>query len=82
MIAYCRQCGSADLRPSHLRDGDLHYLFRLRYPIRCRTCRHRGSVHLLMILAVWYRARRLAMRSGHRHDWHTGDERYRQPGNK
>jgi len=77
MIAYCRQCGSADLRPSHLQPGDFRYFLRLRYPIRCRSCRHRGSVNLLMLFTVWHRYRTHAMRSGLHHGWRVKDERDR-----
>ena len=68
MLAYCPQCGSADLRPSHLQPGDWHYLIRLRYPVRCRSCRHRGSVNLFKILPVWRRHRIRILRSGRGHD--------------
>lgn len=75
MFTYCRQCGSADLRPSHLQPGDWNYFIRLRYPIRCRSCRHRGSASLLMILLVWNRHRVRTMRSGRGHNWRAGHDR-------
>ncbi|MGB3628892.1 MAG: hypothetical protein WBA18_05310, partial [Terracidiphilus sp.] len=76
MIAYCRQCGSADVRPSHLQPGDWGYFLRLRYPVRCRSCRHRGSVSLLFILSVWYHHRKRTMRSGTGHGWQPGKDRF------
>jgi hypothetical protein len=74
MISYCRQCGSADIRPSHLRAGDWTYFFSLCYPTRCRSCRERGSVNLALILFVWFRARKRAKLAGRTHNWHAKDD--------
>lgn len=52
MPVCCRICGSENLRPSHLLVTDWRYFVKLRYPIRCRKCRKRGSVRLWKIFAV------------------------------
>lgn len=49
MIAHCRECGSGNLRPSHFQVTDLAYLFVLRSPVRCRTCRQRFHVSIFSI---------------------------------
>jgi hypothetical protein len=74
MLSYCRQCGSADIRPSHLRAGDWSYFFFLRYPVRCRSCRERGSASLITILFVWLRARKRAKLAGRTHNWHSKND--------
>ena len=52
MTVRCRKCGSDNLRPSHLRAGDVFLLLTLRYPVRCRDCRRRFAVSLFHIRKV------------------------------
>jgi len=52
MVAYCRACGSYNLRLSHLHVLDVLLLLRLRYPVRCRSCRLRSLITLDKVLAV------------------------------
>ena len=53
----CFHCGSKNLRPSHLRFGDVIYFLLLRYPARCRDCRHRFYLNLSSILKVHHYAK-------------------------
>ena len=56
MSVRCPKCGSDNLRPSHLRAGDVFLLLTLRYPARCRDCRRRFAVSLFDIRKVRYDA--------------------------
>ena len=49
MTAYCRRCGSRNLRPSRLQLKDLIYFLILRHPVRCRYCRKRFYVSIFRI---------------------------------
>lgn len=41
MSLYCHECGSTEVRVSHLRLVDAVRIIALQYPVRCRNCRHR-----------------------------------------
>jgi len=53
----CPVCGSENVRLSHLRQGDGYHLLRLRYPIRCRSCRLRGWTNFYWMVKLWRRQR-------------------------
>lgn len=46
MTIFCSQCGFSDFVPSRIRLADWRRLLLLRFPLRCRTCRHRMFVSL------------------------------------
>jgi hypothetical protein len=47
---HCPQCGSNHLRTSRLRSSDFPRLLLFQYPVRCRVCRERMHVGLLLAL--------------------------------
>lgn len=71
MPAYCRICGSDNLRPSHFRIMDVVHLLFLRYPVRCRLCRHRGYVSISRISEVRREARARRRREAHERVTHS-----------
>jgi hypothetical protein len=57
MAICCPVCGSEDVRPSRLREGDGYHILRFHYPIRCRSCRLRGWGSFYWVAKLWLRLR-------------------------
>ncbi len=57
MSITCRRCGSPDFRTSRFRLQDLHRLFFLQLPVRCRSCMLRDFVFLPGIFKIRHQAR-------------------------
>lgn len=52
MSLFCHECGSSDLRTSHLRPRDVMRLLAMKYPVRCRMCKARVYAPLRAALAL------------------------------
>jgi hypothetical protein len=67
MSLFCHECGSTDLRTSHLRPRDYIRLMIMKYPVRCRTCMARTYAPLGPALAL-PRSQHLRPRAGNHND--------------
>lgn len=52
MPLYCPECGSTDLRTSHLRMRDYVHLLAMQFPVRCRMCKARSYGALRLALQL------------------------------
>jgi hypothetical protein len=48
----CCQCSSNHLRRSKFRPADANELFRLHFPVRCRSCHERQFISIFSILRL------------------------------
>lgn len=48
----CMRCGSTKVRLSHLCFPDAVQMVALRYPLRCRECRHRWFANIFSAIKV------------------------------
>jgi hypothetical protein len=49
----CIQCGSTNLRRPHFRGEDWDYVWKLKLPVRCRSCLKRQYVFLPRAIRIW-----------------------------
>jgi hypothetical protein len=55
MTIFCSQCGFSDFLASRLRLSDWRRLLCFRFPVRCRTCRHRMFGSLVQVIRLSHR---------------------------